>query len=87
MTSADLRPMAGTIQPGNGQVVSHERVVDSLGHWHGLIRLVVEGQNEPDPAPWLAMLLPGATVKAVMKSPISDGKITILYKFSAGGAA
>ena len=77
-----FRPMVGTALWNNGKIVAHERVIDSFGRFHGLIRLVIDGQgNVPNVDTWKTMLLTGAVVKAVIDDQMIAGKITILYKF------
>jgi hypothetical protein len=76
-----IKPLIGTALWKNGVVVAHERVIDSLGRWHGLIRLVVDGfGNMPDQVNWQKMLLVGANVKAIMQDEEITSKIIILYK-------
>lgn len=76
-----IKPMIGTALWRNGIVVAHERVIDSMGRFHGLIRLVVDGMgNMPDQENWQKMLLVGANVKAVMPDQTITSRIIILYK-------
>lgn len=80
-----LRPSVGTALTGQGVVVAHERVVDSLGRFHGLLRLVVEDERDtPDTDVWeQALLLHGARVLYAGPDLARSGRLVILYKLPA----
>lgn len=76
-----FRPMVNTAIANAGCVVAHARVIDCMGRFHGLIRLVIDGSgHEPNAEIWQEMLLKGAVIKAVIKDETITSRIVILYK-------
>jgi hypothetical protein len=83
-----IRPPVGSELMGQGRVVAHERVIDSLGRFHGLLRLVVEHSEEfPDIVVWSGVLLAGHQVKGVSGNQLAPKcyRLTILYKLESLG--
>ena len=77
-----FRPLVGTCLMGAGTIIEHSRILDSLGRFHGLIRLTVTGAGDMlNMDLWEQMLLKGAVVKAVIPDAREPGKYTMLYKF------
>lgn len=74
----EYRPVSGTELAGAGKVVEHGQVVDSLGRWHGLIKLIVETKDNPET--WIRLLQYGAEVKAVVRDEKQVDRYLILYK-------
>jgi ribonuclease HI len=62
----ELRPAINTALFGQGVVIGHERITDSLGHYYGLNKLVIQGAKRyPDVELWKGMLPKGAVVARV----------------------
>lgn len=81
MTTPELLPRVNTGLQGQGRVTAHERVIDSLGRFHGLLRLVVDGDRElPDVALWAQMLPPEAEIQATWADIGWARRLVIFYR-------
>ncbi len=80
-----LRPAVGEELMGEGMVIQHEKIVDSAGKFHGLIRLTVAkpGGSAPNVDAWKTVLLDGAIVYAAGADLVTPQNLVILYKLPA----
>jgi hypothetical protein len=66
---------------GQGIVVENVRVRDSLGKFHGLLRLVVERDDGiPDVDIWMQMLPANAELRLTRLDDLRKGRVIIYYK-------
>lgn len=68
---------------GHGIVIIHERVIDSLGRFHGLLRLVIDGNKSlPDADTWINVLPANVMVLAAGEDLLNKNRLIILYKIA-----
>lgn len=81
MSQAELMPRVNTILVGQGCVMAHERVVDSLGRFHGLYRLSIAGEGAwPELELWKQMLPKDADVQMTWNNPERVFRLVIYYR-------
>jgi hypothetical protein len=81
-----LRPAVNTAITGDGIVVAHERVIDSVGKYHGLNKVIIQGEKYyPDLNLWKKMLPRGADITRVEFDPEKLYKSVVFYKVVQDG--
>lgn len=77
----ELHPLVNTSLVGEGTVVAHERVRDSLGKFHGLYRLTIQGEADyPDMELWQGMMRPDSMIEGVVRDPLKACRLAIYYR-------
>jgi ribonuclease HI len=82
----ELHPAVNTALSGQGVVIGHTRIVDSVGMYHGLNKLVIQGAKRyPDVELWKEMLPKGSVVSRVEFDNEKIFKASFFYKVPDNG--
>ncbi len=77
----ELHPLVNTALMGNGMVTEHGRVIDSLGRFHGLYKLVLQGDDDyPDIEEWRELMSPDALIDGVLRDRTRAYRLVVFYK-------